>query len=643
MIIGLCIRNYKCYSNINFIPLAKAINEKLTVFIGDNGIGKSAILESLHCLLNNVEPKQWEITYGQKKDRTFICPVFLIKKDEFNPTPEEIAISDAFWINDFGKLNNSEAMRELTKYRDELKSKIDQDQYLFFCLGKNTTGDVLFTSTLHQKLFDQTKRLGVSKQKIIDLFHKILNFYTYVYIPTENRISDVLSLQSSEMQALMDKSVTDEIRSILSEKKYPIDQPRKNSIVDLINHNLDDYIESINSKISQGYKFEPKSTYKKTVKANDILHAILKEYFSIRILKKDNKNIRSLSSGQQRIALMDVSITLLSNYENKNTKIILAIDEPENSLEASHRFEQFSRLVNIAEKYNHQVLVTTHWYGLLLKPSPGRLNFISSGTSAPELLSYPLNNLYDHRRRFPNSIDMKSYFDLMTSMLSILKRKKYTWIICEGYEDSLYLNLYLKEYQEDTYILPFNGCGNIKKLYKLLSVPFDDEYERDKILGKVLLLIDTDEKSLLTIQGYKSGRFQNKLIFERFMLDREKDESKLISIADPTASNTEIEDVLDTEIMWETLQHISKTDPFLSDNLANYTFDNKYKHCDITKEAKFLKRENLAGHEKFPDLKNYLATDDMKRKIAESYTNIALKKDALAKPMWIDTLISYLP
>ncbi|WP_373925295.1 AAA family ATPase [Vibrio fluvialis] len=79
MIAGLFLRNYKCYSNINFIPFNYEMRENLNVFIGENGIGKSSILESLNCLMNEVELKLWDTTLGQRKDRTFICPVFLIK------------------------------------------------------------------------------------------------------------------------------------------------------------------------------------------------------------------------------------------------------------------------------------------------------------------------------------------------------------------------------------------------------------------------------------------------------------------------------------------------------------------------------------------------------------------------------------
>lgn len=51
MIIGVILRNFKTYKNINYIPLSNG--ESFSGFIGANGIGKSSILEALDCFFNN--------------------------------------------------------------------------------------------------------------------------------------------------------------------------------------------------------------------------------------------------------------------------------------------------------------------------------------------------------------------------------------------------------------------------------------------------------------------------------------------------------------------------------------------------------------------------------------------------------------
>ena len=49
MIIGIILRNFKTYKNINYIPLSNG--ERFSGLIGSNGVGKSSILEALDCLL----------------------------------------------------------------------------------------------------------------------------------------------------------------------------------------------------------------------------------------------------------------------------------------------------------------------------------------------------------------------------------------------------------------------------------------------------------------------------------------------------------------------------------------------------------------------------------------------------------------
>jgi len=81
MIIGLFLRHYKIYNNVNFIPVANQFESTLSLFVRNNGVGKSSILEALNTFFNN---GYWNRTKNEKQDQTFLCPCILIKKDEFN-------------------------------------------------------------------------------------------------------------------------------------------------------------------------------------------------------------------------------------------------------------------------------------------------------------------------------------------------------------------------------------------------------------------------------------------------------------------------------------------------------------------------------------------------------------------------------
>ena len=646
MLAGLFLQNYKCYSNINFIPLADHPDTKLNIFIGPNGAGKSAILESLNCIFNNVPSKEWETTAEKKKDRTSICHVFLIKKAEFLKDEIIESISDCFWNYDFSTLGNAESTSKFISFRENLKRQAPPEEYYLLAIGKNYEGEIILTTTFDKKISDKTRRFGTSRSYINDLFRKLINSYSYVYIPVENRISDVLKLQAKEMQSLMDKSLIEEIKQILETKKSePGSKAKGKSLLDLINEELNEYTRNINEKLLPGYEFKAKTIIKKTIKTSDIIDIIFKEYFQVRPLTKDGKHISSLSSGQQRLALIDVATTLLSTENRKTKDIILAIDEPESSLEPANCYEQFDRLLRVSTVFGRQLLITTHWYGLLLNPSKGILTHIEpiKGKN-PTHNSYSLQSIHEERRSFPNSIEMKSYFDLMSAMLSILKSKDYTWVFCEGSEDANYLRLYLaKELSRETFnktiILPFNGSGNIKKLFDLLSLPLQDESELNLIKGKIILLIDTDEKHPIRIEGYKPSKFKNKLLFYRLSLDRENDSCKIISVADVNATNTVIEDTLHPIAFWNSLNEIANEHETLKSLLELYDPNPQAENSDITRSQAFLVPKEKEGYQRKKEITDLVYSNEMKKLISTIYHKHC---DDHPTPKWISSLADYI-
>lgn len=222
MIIGVFLRHIKCYENLNFIQFVNNLSEMLNVFIGGNGVGKSTILESIGYILNEVDPKQWDVTISQKKDEAFICPVFLIKKEKFGNSilsKKLEYVSSRFWDLEYTS-QTATAAKDFVDLKNNLKASIDHSNYYFISIGKKFDSKVIMTSSFDEKIFSSLKRLGVSRNDIDELYDEIISRYSYVYIPVESKIRDVLSLQASEMQSLMDKSVFDEIVKILNRKEH---------------------------------------------------------------------------------------------------------------------------------------------------------------------------------------------------------------------------------------------------------------------------------------------------------------------------------------------------------------------------------------------------------------------------------------
>ncbi|WP_168393603.1 AAA family ATPase, partial [Erwinia amylovora] len=162
MITGLFLRNFKNYENINFIPYITSKKDRLTIFSGDNGAGKSALLESMNCLMNNIENKEWAFTIGQKKDRVSIFPLFIIEKNEWKDEVQQIErISHYFWNYNFQEVSNHESTKKFILYRDKLKSWYPEDTHYLIAIGKDYDGNILLTTTFHKKISDATKKDGV--------------------------------------------------------------------------------------------------------------------------------------------------------------------------------------------------------------------------------------------------------------------------------------------------------------------------------------------------------------------------------------------------------------------------------------------------------------------------------------------------
>lgn len=81
MITAILLRHYKNYGNLKFIPICDSTQYMYSVYVGNNGVGKSAILEALDVVFNE---RTWNVTFNMKRVEAFICPLFLIDKTKIS-------------------------------------------------------------------------------------------------------------------------------------------------------------------------------------------------------------------------------------------------------------------------------------------------------------------------------------------------------------------------------------------------------------------------------------------------------------------------------------------------------------------------------------------------------------------------------
>ena len=552
--------------------------------------------------------REWNISLNQKKQDSSVCPVFLIPKSELQNSKAEL-ISNYFWNVELQSGNSSQAVLDFLALRDELKLEVDVREMLLIPAGITFDRKTIFTSTFDNQLFNHVRPKGCSRTDLEKLRLQVFSLYSYIYIPIDLSPSEVLSLQAREMQGFMDKSVLDEIRNLF-EGKEGIASARRTSksIVVTINERLSEYISSINDAMGDGYEFGAKGTAKKTVKANDFVGVVLNEFFIKRPLTKEGKEIKNLSSGEQRLALIDLAYSFLSRSAQKSKKIFLAIDEPEASLQNSLCLEQFNKLFEIGGRFGHQVAITTHWYGLLITTANGYLHCVEPRrVGAPLINTLKLYRLHEERRNFPDQVEMKSFFDLISSMLSILKYKKHSWIVCEGYDDVCYLKAHLNIDESEVTIIPLNGCGNVVKVFKFLRVPFEDKKENGMIKGRVLCITDSDSEDLVRISDYDSSATHKKLDLWRWQVPPRKPEAGLVNTRSNSAVPTEIEDCLNATAYFRAVSAVAESDSRLKQMMTGFKLDSEA-NLSLLRDLGFLRPVSSRSLAVKDELVDYLSS-----------------------------------
>lgn len=499
MLVGCLIRHFKVYHNIVVTPITLGFEGNFSVYTGNNGAGKSSILEAVNHFFHQ---SKWIVNNKGTKSDAFIAPLFLIKKSDFKSVISSIildAISDYFWtvsesVNP--TISKNDAIKEFLTYRDKLSKLYDSSEYYLFLVGMKHPNEapnfVTFDADLRKKISNQT----LDVNELEKIYKAILNHYSYVYIPIESTTQNLLKLGSFELQELMDKDVLDEIDGILN-TKIQINReavglnngPRVVNIspLKLINDKLDKFIKEANTsiqKLEPNYEFATERNQKSKLTVQDIRDRILDEYFSIRILRKDSKLIEDLSSGEQRIALFDIAYSLLSQGKNTKKKLILAIDEPEASMHMSQCYKQFLRLNEISSKFGHQVLITSHWYGFLPVIENGYINHIDHDDDVLTINQYALRSITSEQKYLPDEISLKSMFDLVSSVIGMMRTDTANWLVCEGVDDQFYLKEFLKDKIKNLYILPMGGISNVVKLYNYLYVPLSEKMKRKVFLAE---------------------------------------------------------------------------------------------------------------------------------------------------------------
>lgn len=567
MLIGLLLRDFKSYKGINYVPLIKKESHIFTAISGVNGIGKSAIFESLDVFFND---SRWNLRKNGKRNEAVVAPVFIVPKNEINKGAEKQLfekLSNFFIQLDGADFPTNLGFRDACEHRESLA--IDYSKYYYIICPH-----LPFLKSLDKDKFDGPFALESIQNKLIlykftqkedyeedyfELFSsikdKLTTIYSYVYYPAECRVDDVTKIHANEMKCLTGRDLEKEIDQILNIANSGNSGGK--SIFESISSELENFLSQLNTeiaKIDSNYKYKTKQGVPQKMSVKGLRECIIDTYFRSKALKYETMELEDLSSGQQRKALLDVAYAFLSGGSKPQKKVIFAIDEPELSMHADACYDQFKRVSDLAMSHGLQTMVTTHWYGFLpmaIKSSWLHIPLSESVTNSYLQNFFDLEKGFEERSKFPDEIAVRSIFDFASSIFSIAKNHKQNWLICEGSDDANYLRHFLNNSQinSDIKIVPVGGSGLVMKIFSYLKVLASDEGKKNVNSGKILCLIDSDK---IRIPCENSSDVGDNIFLRRLQMTGDT-----ISLVRPSAggeySQTEIEDCIPSAVYWKAI------------------------------------------------------------------------------------------
>lgn len=657
MLVGLFLKHIKAYKGINYIPIGEKY--KFISYIGENGVGKSSILESIDSFFNLkpylVNKSALNDGITTKGNEPFIAPIFLIEKSKVSKNKKEFEkISNIFW--EINKKDLSSAvqgsMKEFFELRESIKSNISYSKtsHYFILAGENNLtatpklsfasfqGEEAFMSLFLEKLIGNSledKKESISKAREVinkeldkqewkSFLVSLKSLYSYVYLPVEIEIESFTKIETNEMQKIFDKKLKNEIQKALKSVNF--------DNVGGINKSLDKFVLEIENILNDEYKYDTGLKRNNSVTKSDLVSKILEVYFQKRVLNKSNDGILTkvseLSAGEKRQALINLVYAFLKRDSQRESMVIIGIDEPENSLHTALCYDQFEKLKETSK--SSQVLLTTHWYGFLPIVSEGYGHFLNDSS---DKISFDSFDLYDYRaevrkaiqaskNRIPRDFILKSTYDLVQSIFYSLKKESpYNWIICEGISEKIYFEEFFKEEIKDLNlrVLPMAGKPNVIRMYKYLETPMREE----KCDGKVFCLIDTDLERCDSIASIQNLPLQ----IRRLSNKNNNEKTALIELSNNDTYPTDIEQALNPVIFQRTIAKLADNEKYKINSI-----ENQKGNSDFIRNFKNIEVENF-----FKECKG-----DNKIEFAKKYIDIHISENkADLLPKWVNEVKDY--
>lgn len=498
-IIAIALRNFKCYQATTIMPVAPK-KENFIGYIGENGVGKSAILLGLHAFFTN---SGWIKNKTGKKVTSVDCavaPIVLCNVKDF----------DLYFLED-------EERATLRQLSEKLRVKLLENKILDVA----PTSDEILLSCIFSTLDGVGTFDGEAKQTDTEALGKkvrsfILDSLSYIYIDADVDIDEALGVNSQILNLIKGTGIVGEIEQQL--KNITVG---RGTLIDHINTIIVNYFDETViqnlQKIDVGYNYKNLTTGAPSKLSEKQLAELSTQaiFYNRQLTKKyrgKDISLSDMSSGQRRSALLDFLLVVVESLDSeKKAKIILGLDEPEISVGASARIQQFEKLERVSKTING-VIFTTHWYGWVQQINTGSGVLIKESDDGREYQTFTMGDVFPITVSKP--YEMRMMFDFLSSLGAWAENEvSSNFIICEGLTDYNLISKHFPEYK----IIPVRSSGEVIRLYKI----FHDYVWKtgDGNLANIVFLIDTDpdkakdlpekpEKNLKRISRSPQGKIE---------------------------------------------------------------------------------------------------------------------------------------
>lgn len=329
----LSIEGYRCFSRLFEINFKKGLN----VIVGENGAGKTTIINSFRQLFIDTESGSYNVS-----------------SDDFNkPFKEKSIASDSF------------------KIKVEFDNLVGAEPIAFLQWSDASNNVILNLEVLNKELRGRFKKSfwggnSKSSQFDVELFDKIHCIYLP---PLRDAESKLVNGRQSRLSKLLKFIEADQLKACKkAEKKHPLEEKFKEFNQSLINEK-DSSIKKANELIAGhllkaiGQNFS-QSTHIQFVE-NEFSKIVenLRLIFFPKITTAEADQFRDLcqnSLGYNNLLYIASILAELTLTKDESLYRLLLIEEPEAHLHPQLQVRLLDHLETVANKHNVQVIVTTH-------------------------------------------------------------------------------------------------------------------------------------------------------------------------------------------------------------------------------------------------------------------------------------------